>query len=87
MAKADLMQVLEIVQALDTDELRQLQRAVQARLDATGEVAARKAFHQALLDSGLVKQIKTPAVRPDTARPLVPIQGKPLSETIVEERR
>jgi hypothetical protein len=81
------MQALEIIQALETDELRQVQQAVQARLAQADEVAAREAFHRALLDSGLVKQIKTPTVHAGGERPLVPIEGKPLSETVIEERR
>ncbi len=46
----------------------------------------RAAVHQALLDAGIVKKIKTPPVNFSEA-PAVPIQGKPLSKTIIEERR
>jgi hypothetical protein len=87
MAQADLLQTLEKIKELNTDELRQVQQAVQAQLDGTDEAAAKKAFHQALLDAGLVKEIKTPPRRDDRERPLVTIRGKPLSETIIEERR
>lgn len=87
MARADLLRTLKIIKGLRKDELRQVQQAVEAQLDETGEAAAREAFHQALLDAGLVKQIKTPPMRDERERPLVTIRGKPLSETIIEERR
>jgi hypothetical protein len=44
-------------------------------------------FHQSLLDAGLVKQIKRPSSQPITERRLIEIEGKPISETIIEERR
>ena len=60
---------------------------VRSLLEPTDREAAREAALQVLEASGLVKEIKrTPmAARPE--RPLIPIQGKPLSETIIEERR
>ncbi|WP_013320858.1 hypothetical protein [Gloeothece verrucosa] len=44
-------------------------------------------FYQALLESGLVKQIKNPTYDEPTKRKLLEVQGKPVSETIIEERR
>ena len=44
-------------------------------------------FYQALLASGLVTRIKQPSRDQAFERPLIQIQGKPLSETIIEERR
>jgi hypothetical protein len=52
-----------------------------------GDEEARQAFHHDLLVSGLVRAIKKPAAHLKVERPLVQIQGKPLSQTIVEERR
>ena len=43
--------------------------------------------NQALIAAGVVKQIKAVPPRVHKERPLVPIQGKPLPETIIEERR
>ncbi len=51
------------------------------------EERKREAFHQALLASGLVKQIKKPLSYQLSARRLVQVQGKSVSETIIEERR
>lgn len=44
-------------------------------------------FHQALLFSGLVKQIKHPIYRQTSKEELINLDGTPLSETIIEERR
>jgi hypothetical protein len=45
------------------------------------------AFHQALLGAGLVKRIN-PQRRGEKPRfQLIQVLGKPLSETIIEERR
>jgi putative addiction module CopG family antidote len=44
-------------------------------------------FHQALLNSGLVKKINRLSYSQLTERQLIQVQGKPVSETIIEERR
>jgi hypothetical protein len=41
----------------------------------------------AMLNAGLISEIKRPDRAPRTDRPPVPILGKPLSVTIIEERR
>jgi hypothetical protein len=87
MARSALGRALAALQELDAEELRQLQQAVQERLGQQAEADARETFHQALLASGLVKALKTPSGHPAAERPLVPIQGKPLSETLLEDRR
>lgn len=87
MGHATLGDALEVIKRLDHEDLRHVQRVVQERLTEAGEDLAREAFHRALLDSGLVKEIKKPPIRSEHDRPLVHIQGKPLSETIIEERR
>ena len=86
MAQADLLQALDLIKELSVEELHQVHQAVQGRLATSSEAAAREASHLALLDAGLVKEIETPPVHDDRERPLVTIRGKPLSQTIVEER-
>ena len=44
-------------------------------------------FHQVLLSQGLVKEVKKPNVTATTERQLIEIKGKPISETIIEERK
>ncbi|MGV0029152.1 hypothetical protein [Phormidesmis priestleyi] len=48
--------------------------------------AKRVAFHQALVEAGLVRQIKNSASG-RTHRPLIQVQGESVSQTIIEERR
>jgi len=51
------------------------------------ETKKMKAFHQALLSSGLVKTIKKPRFTSTDEHKLIPVQGKPVWETIIDERR
>jgi uncharacterized protein involved in exopolysaccharide biosynthesis len=86
-AQATLYQILDQLPTLEVDELRQLNQAVQERLAPQEQAQKREAFHQALLASGLVRQIKPPRRADDSPRRLIEVQGKPVSETIIEERR
>jgi hypothetical protein len=87
MGRAVITRVLQMIRELREDELRQVRQAVDVQIEEQSKGSGREAFHRALLSSGLVKEIKAPPLRADEERPLVPIQGKPLSETIIEERR
>jgi hypothetical protein len=87
MAQASLIHVLEAIKTLDPDELGQVQQAVQEQLAQRRYIPDEERFHEALLASGLVKEIKPPHTTPSGRRPLIQAQGKPVSETIIEERR
>ena len=55
--------------------------------EADEERAKQDAYHAALLASGLVKRIARRS-EPDTSeRRLIQVQGEPVSETILRERR
>ena len=86
-AEAVLQRVLSELPVLNQHELRQVQRAVQARLAPQREVQKRRAFYHALRASGLVRQIKAHPANNDVQRQLVKVQGPPVSQTIIEERR
>lgn len=86
MAQTSLDQALAILEKLDLNELRQLEQAVRERL-RQDEAAAEEAFLQTLLERGIVTEIRRPTEPPAWRHPPVPIQGKPLSETIIRERR
>lgn len=50
----------------------------------------REAVHRALVEAGLVRDVERPPMNPAAKRDrfmTAPIQGKPISETIIEERR
>ncbi|MBW4641571.1 MAG: hypothetical protein KME23_00820 [Goleter apudmare HA4340-LM2] len=87
MARIILNQILEQLETLEIAELQQLNQTIQKYLANKEETVKQAAFHQDLIDSGLVKQIKHPAYEAITERRLIQIEGKPVSETIIEERR
>ncbi len=87
MAQTTLYEILDQLRTLEPEELRRLERAVCSHLGPQAESTKREAFHQALLASGLVKQIKPPRQDRDAERRLIEVQGRPVSETIVAERR
>jgi hypothetical protein len=87
MSAETLNQILKHLKSLEIEELQQLNQAVQQYLADKEENHRQTAFHQALLDAGLVKQIKHPSYAPSTERKLISVKGKPVSETIIEERR
>jgi hypothetical protein len=86
-AETILQRVLNEIPVLDQQELRQVQQAVQARLAPQEPANKRRAFYRALRASGLVRQIKAHPAGCDEPRPLAQVQGPPISQTIIEERR
>ena len=86
MSQAILSQMLDKLQFLEPVELQQLNHAVQDRLINKEEAAKPNALQQALIDSGLVRHTKkdTPQA---IVRRLIQVQGDPISQSIVEERR
>lgn len=51
------------------------------------EVDKRRAFYRSLQSFGLVKRIKPRPIIDPPRRTLVKVQGPPVSQTIIEERR
>ena len=58
MPQVILNQILKQLQSLELSELQQLNQAVQAQLTHQEQAAQQTAFHQALINSGLVQNIK-----------------------------
>jgi hypothetical protein len=87
MPKATLDTILDEVRALAPEEQRELGRRLQEILHRGEALKKMDDFHRDLLASGLVKEIKDPPVDTGGGRRLVEIKGKPLSETILEDRR
>jgi DNA gyrase/topoisomerase IV subunit B len=86
MTQAILNQILIQLVELEPEELQQLNQVIQKHLAAKEEAVQRTRFHKALLTSGLVKQLKQPSYNSQTERRLIQIQGKPVSDTIIDER-
>ena len=87
MAQATLTHILNEIQTQEAEELREVERVVHGLLEPSKQEAKREAVLQILQASGRVKDIKRPSTRAAVECHPVPIQGKPLSETIIEERR
>ncbi|NET38172.1 MAG: hypothetical protein F6K19_40270 [Cyanothece sp. SIO1E1] len=86
MTQVILDNILNQLEQLEPEELNQLSWAIQKYLADKAETTQRIKFYQALLASGLVKQLKIDHSK-QTERQLIQVQGKPVSETIIEERR
>ncbi len=87
MAQAALDQVISQLDALKTEELQQLEDAVRERLRPASEEEKEAAFQQAMLAAGLISRIKPPRDPSKAERPRIVVQGEPVSETIIRERR
>lgn len=87
MPQAILNQILNQLQALEPSELQQLSQVIQEYLKANEASTKRAAFHQALVESGLVRQIKNPTFEGRTRQHLIQVHGEPISQTIVGDRR
>ena len=74
--------IAEAIKTLSSTERQYLRKLLRER-DETDKLAV---FHQALLSQGLVKEVKKPHVRTTIERQLIEVKGKPVSETIIEER-
>ena len=87
MAQVTLERILQDIKTLEPEELLQVEQAVQAQLAPTGYSPEEERVLQELLKVGLLTEINPRRTDRQVAYPRVPIQGKPLSETILEERR
>lgn len=87
MTPITLNQILDRLETLKTEELQKIERTIQKYLSERQETVKQAAFHQALIDSGLVKQIKEPCYEAIAERQLIQVEGKPISQTIIDERR
>ena len=87
MAQVTLERILKDLKTLEPEELLQVEQAVQAQLAPAGYAPEEERVLQELLKVGLLTEIKPRRTDRQVAYPLVPIQGKPLAETILEERR
>lgn len=86
MSQIILSQMLQKLQLLEPEELQQLNCAVQDHLVNREVILKQTDFHKALESSGLVRQIKKTSFRAEI-RQLIQVQGAPISQTIIEERR
>jgi hypothetical protein len=93
-------EIVDAVKALRPEEQFEIRRRLQTLLDeadvvtladnASGEeaIALDQRVQRALFEAGLLSEIKPPITDPTPyRREPITIKGKPLSETVIEERR
>jgi hypothetical protein len=92
-------EIVNAVKGLPPAERAEVHRKVEALINQPVQVEAvvddiRQAaidldhrIQHALFEAGLVSEIKPPVKRPRERTPPIKIKGKPLSETVIEDRR
>jgi len=89
MTTSSLDRLIEEVKTLTPDEQRNLRDIVDELLAKTAPQMTEEEFEQRLLEKGIISRIPPPItdLTPYRNRKLIEVKGKPLSETIIEERR
>ena len=80
MRMQEIAEAIKTLSPTDRHHLRELLKE-QDEADKLG------VFHQVLLSKGLVKEVKKPHISNTTDRQLIEVKGKPVSQTIIEERK
>ena len=80
MRMQEIAEAIKTLSPTDRHHLREL-------LKEQDEADKLEVFHQILLSQGLVKEVKKPDVPDTTEQQLIEVKGKPVSETIIEERK
>ncbi|MEN3335637.1 MAG: hypothetical protein V7641_5002 [Blastocatellia bacterium] len=89
MTTSNLDQLIEEVRALSPDDQRKLRELLDDLLAPPTPQMSEEEFEQHLLTKGIISEIPPP-ITDLTAfenRKLMEVKGKPLSETVIEERR
>ena len=79
MRMQDIAEAIKTLSSSDRHHLLKL-------LKEQDEADKLEVFHQVLLSRGLVKEVKKPHVTATIERQLIEVKGKPVSETIIEDR-
>ena len=93
MSGANLEKIIQEVKALTPDEQRQVKDLIDSLLraseEATASMSPEDLLEQRLLEAGVISEIPKRLPTPEHLRDFKPIEvkGKPVSETIIEERR
>jgi hypothetical protein len=89
MTTANLDQIIEAVKALNPEEQRQLHNMLEEMLKESKPQMTEEEFEQRLLQRGVISRIPPPIADSTSLqnRKLMEVKGKPLSETVIEERQ
>ncbi len=77
-----VQEIAEAIKALSSTDRHHLRKLLKEQ----DEVDKLEVFHQVLLSEGLVKEVKKSSGTATIERQLIEFKGKPVSETIIEER-
>jgi oligoendopeptidase F len=85
---ANLERVVNEAKSLTADELRKLRDSVDEMLNSRPKMSEDE-FEQYLLAKGVITSIPTRDIDAEEyrKRKLIQVEGKPVSETLIEERR
>lgn len=85
---ATLEKILDKAKDLSVPEKRQLRDTVEMWLQDKTEAEPEQEFLQCLLEKGLMTRVNPP-IQPQDDKPFPPVvvRGKPVSETVIEDRR
>lgn len=89
MEKTPLSKIIEEVRSLARGEQAQLRSALDSLMAEPERGSAEHQVERLLFERGLLSEMKGPVadLEPYRNRELIQVEGKPLSETIIEERR
>lgn len=93
MSSANLEKVLKEVRALTPDEQRKVKDLVDSLLKSPDGIQSQMSpedlLEQKLLEAGIISEIPKRLPTPEHLKDFKPVEvkGKPVSETIIEERR
>lgn len=82
-----LQEAIEIASQLDSDDRLRLRHALDRMSGASTEEEPEMTFKRVLLEKGMISEIRSPRkVGGAGNRRPVPVKGKSVSETIIEDR-
>lgn len=87
MTQATLVKLISQLEVLEIEELQKLSLAIKVRLNTVNESDKLAGFYSSLLTSGLVSHVKPICAKQQPRLSLIAIQGNPISQTIIENRR
>jgi hypothetical protein len=96
MTHSEFNHLLSSINSLSPEQMRQLRHELDNRLAPSvtenrqaGEHQVSLQLQQELLDAGIISELRPPItdLTPYRNRQAVPIQGEPISETVIRERR
>jgi hypothetical protein len=91
MVSPNVSRILQEAQRLSDAERKELRRSLDERSAEPSALTKEQQLDRLLLEEGVLSRIPPGPTEPDVARfekwTPVSIQGKPLSETIIEDRR